>query len=343
MTTNEYHNGSAGRHSTAGAHLAADDDLWEKLVCPYCHGPLVREVDGAVCEDCGDEYPLADDETLDLQPQRSKQVEQSFELGGVNRYPDLPFETSAGSPNPDLDLSRLSLPRRLPRNLAAHIPRSTGADSLALDLGCGKGIHREVCEAADYRWVGLDIDPSAATLVGDGQALPFADDTFEFVLSLKVASQVGNPFVMFSEVRRVLEPGGVFVGNIASTEPFFGSNTFNVTPVGLHELLRQGGLETERVFPGWDGFAAQAQMGRFPLMPRLLCRGAVAPLRAASMLWYRLSSIVVNHEKASETFRRLNAAAEWHFVAHAPEETPGPTGATASRLDPRENGADPGD
>lgn len=320
MTTKDCDGGQAHRHSTAGSHLAADDTLWHALVCPYCRGPLSRRPDGAVCVDCGDEYPLADSDTLDLRPQQPKSVKQTVELDDAPRYPDLPFETTAGSADPDVDFSSLSLPRRLPRELAAHIPAATDTDSLALDLGCGNGIHREVCEAADYRWVGLDVDPMAATVVGDGQALPFADNTFECILSLKVASQVQNPFVMFSEAQRVLEPGGVFVGNVASGEPFFGSNTFKMTPVGLHEVLRQGGLTTERIFPGWDALTAQAMMGRFPLLPRQLSKAAVAPLKVASLLWYRLGSLVVDHEKTSETYRRLNAAAELHFVARAPEE-----------------------
>lgn len=324
MTANELHDdGRTEGRSAGGAHLSADDPLWDRLVCPHCRGPLRRQVSGAVCRDCGDEYPLAEGDTLDLRLQRPKSVEQTFELGGRPTYPDPPFETVAGSQEPGVDLAGVTLPRRMPRELAGHVPAASDSDALALDLGCGSGIHREVCEAAGYRWVGLDIDPKGATLVGDGQALPFADDTFEFVLSLKVLGQVSNPFLMLSEAARVLKPGGTFVGNVSANEPFFGSNTFHMTPLGLYEALRQGGFETERIFPGWDALTAQAMMGRFPKLPKPLARAVVAPIRGASWAWYRLGALLVDHEKADEQFRRLNGAGELHFVARVPEARAG--------------------
>lgn len=321
--------GPARRHAAGGDHLSAGDALWDRLVCPYCRGPLGRRPRGAACLECGQRFPLTDDGTLDLRLQEPKVVTQSFAVGDPPTYPDPPFETGPGDPSPGFDLSTVPLPRRLPRDLAAHVP-AAGAGALALDLGCGDGRHRAVCEAAGYRWVGVDVVPGGATLLGDGQALPFADDTFEFVLTLKVLAQVQNPFLALAEARRVLAPGGTLVGNVAATEPFFGSNRFNVTPLGLYEGLRQAGFETERVFPGWDAFTAQALMGRFPRLPRPLSRAAVAPLKAANRLWYRAGAAVSDHEKASEEFRRLNAAAELHFVAHVPERPRGDPPADAA-------------
>jgi SAM-dependent methyltransferase len=312
----------------AGEHLQPADPLWDHLACPHCGGPLARRGDGAACGLCGTAFPLSSEGTLDLRLQRPKTVEQTVVLGDRYAFPDFPFETTPAPRNPAFDLGSIELSRRLPKDLASHIPAADGSDSLALDLGCGRGLHREVCEAAGYRWVGLDVDSNAATVLGDAQALPFADDTFECILSLKVLGQVQNPFVAFSEARRVLEPGGTFVGNVSANEPFFGSNTFHLTPLGLDEALRQGGFETERIFPGWDAFTAQALLGRFPLMPRPVSRRLVAPLTYASRLWYALGSLVVDHEKTSEEFRRFNAAAELHFVAHALADEDAPAGTT---------------
>lgn len=314
---NHEEDGTTRRHSTGDDSPLPNDDLWLHLRCPYCRGALGRRGDGAVCRDCGDEYPTMDGGTLDLRLRRSKSVSMTFEVDDLPSVPEFPFRTTPPSDGPDIDFSGVELPRRLPASLASHIPRAEGPDALALDLGCGQGIHREVIEHAGYRWVGLDIDPTAATVVGDGQALPFADDTFDLLLSLKVLAQTQNPFVVLAEANRVLKPGGTFVGNVASNEPFTGVNTFNMTPLGLYDALRQAGFETELVIPGWDALTAQAMMGRFPLLPSPLAKALVAPLRAASRLWYGLGSLVVDHEKTGRTFRRFNATAELHFVARA--------------------------
>jgi hypothetical protein len=52
---------------------------------------------------------------------------------------------------------------------------------MALDLGCGVGLHRSVCEKLAYDWVGLDHTEAQAPILGDAHALPFASETFEFI------------------------------------------------------------------------------------------------------------------------------------------------------------------
>lgn len=303
--------------STQAKSLREDDDLWDVMACPYCRGPIEPASTGALCRDCGVRFGLADDGTLDLRLDRPKRVTLSFELVDQPAYSTLPIETEPSVEEAPFDLEDIELPRRLPHELAGRLPPGRDGD-LLLDLGCGHSIHRPVCEAAGYRWVGLDVVPGGPTVVGDARALPFQADTFASVLALKVIDQVQNPYLTFAEVGRVLEPGGVIIGSVASAEPFFGTNTFNLTPLGLCDGLRQSGLEAELIRPGWDAFRAQLMLGRFPYLPRSLAHALTAPLRTASRLWYRLGSLFVDHPKAEESFRRLNAAAELHFVARKP-------------------------
>jgi len=89
-----------------------------------------------------------------------------------------------------------------------------------LDLGCGRGgvvelIWRDVKLAA-----GLDPDepsltehhePGLPVIRGRGEQLPFADQSFDLVVSLWVLEHVERPDDVLREVHRVLRPGGHFI------------------------------------------------------------------------------------------------------------------------------------
>jgi SAM-dependent methyltransferase len=93
-------------------------------------------------------------------------------------------------------------------------------ETSVLDLGCGRGgvvelFWRDVKLAAG-------IDPDSPSLTGHraagmpilravGEQLPFAGESFDLVVCVWVLEHLREPLKVFSEVRRVLRPGGHFV------------------------------------------------------------------------------------------------------------------------------------
>ena len=96
-----------------------------------------------------------------------------------------------------------------------------------LDIGCGRQIvpafaasldqQREVA-ARTKLLVGMDVDPAIhdhpllqERVMGWGDALPFADSSFDLITANMVMEHVKEPARILSEVRRVLRPGGRFL------------------------------------------------------------------------------------------------------------------------------------
>lgn len=89
-----------------------------------------------------------------------------------------------------------------------------------LDIGCGTGLFIEKYLQSGGTAVGLDLSSrmvgrarvrlgACSFAVGNGEILPFRDNSFDGISSLLVFSYVKNPGQMLSEAYRVLRPGGV--------------------------------------------------------------------------------------------------------------------------------------
>lgn len=290
--------------------------LWDILRCPTCAASLAPAERGAVCTGCQASYGSGV-AALDLRLQRPKHVSADFVLESPLVPQGFEFRELAHRVPSEVDFSGVRVPYHLTPELLSYFPRGA-AGSMMLDLGCGAGIHREICEHAGFEYVGLDYGEPGAMLFGDGHALPFADASFDAIISIAVLEHIRYPFIMAREAARVLKPGGVFLGTVAFLEPFHQNSFYHHTHLGTCNTLVYAGFELERIAPSreWDVLAAQSRMGLFPKMPRPLSAVIIGPLRALHRLWWWLGSFV--NPKANETARVRDHTGAFAFVARKP-------------------------
>jgi len=100
----------------------------------------------------------------------------------------------------------------------SHLPEN----GHILDLGCGTGLFGNRVLEQGGSLAGIDISngmlkqagircPEGDFILGDVEALPYAEATFDAVTSILAFSYFRNPDTVLREVKRVLKPGGPFV------------------------------------------------------------------------------------------------------------------------------------
>lgn len=116
-----------------------------------------------------------------------------------------------------------------------------------LDYGCGTGKYRSMLLSRGTSYDGMDIDPTHATIVGDAHAAPIADASYDTVVSNQVLEHVKWPWIVASEMARVLKPGGTCIVTAPFMAPYHAHphDYFRYTEEGMRSLLEQAGLEVE--------------------------------------------------------------------------------------------------
>jgi 2-polyprenyl-6-hydroxyphenyl methylase / 3-demethylubiquinone-9 3-methyltransferase len=126
-----------------------------------------------------------------------------------------------------------------------------------LDLGCAGGFMAEAI--ADRGAIVTGIDPAAGTIaaakahaaarnlpiqydVGTGEALPYADASFEAVVCVDVLEHVADLSMVLAQTARVLRPGGMFLFDTINRNPVatfatitMAENVLRLLPKGTHD------------------------------------------------------------------------------------------------------------
>jgi SAM-dependent methyltransferase len=156
------------------------------------------------------------------------------------------------------------------RKRLAFIQRYT-EPGRTLDLGCGTGLLAERVAAAGYTVTGLDPSrnmlrhlrhrrPDVATVTGGGEALPFADGSFDLTYCIAVMHHVAEPDAVrrtLGEMARVTRPGGhVLVWDHNPRNPYW--------PYLMRRVPQDSGAE--RLIPEDEIIAGLRAGGARPLL-----------------------------------------------------------------------------
>lgn len=304
---------------------AVSENIVSILNCPQCNNAVKTSENGIKCTNCGEEFNVNSSNQLDLRLKRKKLYPLQFELG-VPLLPEKGFEFKVLSKNllPAVDFSNIKVPWHLTKELMSYFPKAKTTNSMMLDLGCGNTVHQAVCEYAGFRYIGIDYGDPEAPMLGDAHALPFPDDSFEFVLSIAVLAHIQYPFVMMEEVYRVLKPNGKFIGTVSFLEPFI-ETYYHHTHLGTYNGLKSAGFTVDRIAPSaeWSVLRAQAEMSLLHKLPNIIIRIILFPLQLLHRLWWKFMYFATHYTKkykknrgiTTETYRVLSTTGAIAFVA----------------------------
>jgi ubiquinone/menaquinone biosynthesis C-methylase UbiE len=114
----------------------------------------------------------------------------------------------------------------------------SGAHGLVFALGTGLGVGIDPL-AAEYRRMFPKIQEGSNTVAAQGEELPFADSTFDIVLSDNVIDHAFDPVQILHEIARVLKPGGRLFFTVNVHHPVYDAAS------RLHGLWNAAGLKLE--------------------------------------------------------------------------------------------------
>ena len=176
----------------------------------------------------------------------------------------------------------------VPERLPLFVKAVGGPGRTVLDLGCRSGaVTQHFLEGNEV--TGVDVDPSALERAAERgitpiranaeELLPFADDSFDAVVAGELLEHVRDPADVVSEVRRVLRPGGTFVGSVPnafrlqSRLLFLAGRPPEDDPTHLHMYSP---AQLRRLLDGFAGVELHFVGGRYRwLHARLLARDLV--------------------------------------------------------------------
>lgn len=115
-----------------------------------------------------------------------------------------------------------------------------------LDYGAGTAKYRSILEEDSKSYTTFDMDDSVdVDVVGDVLDAPFEEESFDTVVSTQVLEHVEKPWVMVSEIYRILRTGGVCVLSAPFIVPYHAhpNDFFRFSKVGMASLFKNEGFE----------------------------------------------------------------------------------------------------
>lgn len=115
-----------------------------------------------------------------------------------------------------------------------------------LDLGAGNAKYRNLIKPKTSKYITFDMVAGPhIDVVGDILNLSLADQSFDTVISTQVLEHVRKPWVMVSEIGRVLRSGGIAITSAPFLVPYHADphDYFRYTKEGMSALFTENGFE----------------------------------------------------------------------------------------------------
>lgn len=294
--------------------MLSHEEIVYLVACPSCGKPMQSL---SHCLHCDQKYSEIDGTpsliptnveravTYKFEQKRSVRTEQ---FQSCFRYPTQCGAAGKGHPY-HLDLAHL--------NVLDHM----NDGSRVLEIGCGGGQMRTYLNAKGHKYVGIDISKTRVSadlqchggpdFLADAHFLPFNESSFDVVYSSALTEHIASPYLVAQEVARVLKPGGYYLGNVSFLEPWHDDSFFHMSPLGVHELLIQAGLDPINIWPGkgYSGFRAIMSMGNKVTRPLTFLGDAIYLLYRAGNTLRNIIKRRNNGDIADAA--RVSGATDW--------------------------------
>lgn len=165
-------------------------------------------------------------------------------------------------------VNRFLAPSKASRNSTYRNILSEVEFERALHFGSGRDKRKLVSslDSEDIEIIALDPDKDGLRrnqnqhrICGDGQRLPFKDNTFDLVFSEYVFEHLPNPDDALDEIDRVLNPGGSFVVVVPNPRHYY-AKIADLTPFWFHLLyFKSQGIDSLEQ----DRFPTQYKWGTY--------------------------------------------------------------------------------
>jgi SAM-dependent methyltransferase len=210
-----------------------------------------------------------------------------------------------------------------------------------LDLGCGHRLLPEWREAQERSLitsaeavVGVDLDLNAIRrhrsislrALADAGRLPFREDSFELVTANMVVEHLSGPVAQFSEIARVLKPGGLFIFHTPNADGYI-VRASRMLPDVLKKVLAGWleGRESADVYPTHYLANTASDVNRIAPRAGLLLEradfvstspvfGVVPPLALIELIWIRIlqaTTMAPYRTNLIVTLRKAPQSREW--------------------------------
>ena len=119
------------------------------------------------------------------------------------------------------------------------ISRFNASDLTVLDIGGRYQPYRPLFGTSVGRYIAVDlVQTEMVNVLADGEALPFAPQTFDLVIATQVLEYLKQPTLAAKNIHAVLKPGGRFLASVPSCAPRFGEEErWRFTRSGLRFVL----------------------------------------------------------------------------------------------------------